>query len=166
MIWLHEYIVGIQETIRNCQNSWQFWVSDWLSSPRYFWDSVWKEKSMDLCHLLEFPVTSSWALFKTSFRISDICKLICTNTYIFLISFHLHSELDFFFFWRLFISWESWRSISSRVGRQKQWRGVIRYRQIATDNIYMWNLKNDINELIYKTEIDSQIQKTYSFRKG
>jgi len=43
-------------------------------------------------------VTSSWALFKTSFRISDICKLICTNTYMFLISFHLHSELDFFFF--------------------------------------------------------------------
>ena len=24
----------------------------------------------------------------------------------------------------------------------------------------MWNLKNDTNELIYKTEIDSQIQKT------
>ena len=30
----------------------------------------------------------------------------------------------------------------------------------------MWNLKNDINELIYKTEIDSQIQKTYSYWKG
>lgn len=43
-------------------------------------------------------MTSSWALFKTSFRISDICKLICTNTYMFLISFHLHIELDFFFF--------------------------------------------------------------------
>ena len=24
----------------------------------------------------------------------------------------------------------------------------------------MWNLKNDTNELIYKTETDSQIQKT------
>ena len=24
----------------------------------------------------------------------------------------------------------------------------------------MWNLKNDTNELIYKTEIDSQTQKT------
>ena len=24
----------------------------------------------------------------------------------------------------------------------------------------MWNLKNDANELIYKTEMDSQIQKT------
>ena len=26
--------------------------------------------------------------------------------------------------------------------------------------LYMWNLKNGTNELIYKTEIESQIQKT------
>ena len=28
------------------------------------------------------------------------------------------------------------------------------------DMIYMWNLKSDANELIYKTEIESQMQKT------
>ena len=28
------------------------------------------------------------------------------------------------------------------------------------DITYMWNLKNDTNELIYKTEIDPQTQKT------
>ena len=33
-------------------------------------------------------------------------------------------------------------------------------RQISYDITYMWNLKNDTNELIYKTEIDSQTQKT------
>ena len=33
--------------------------------------------------------------------------------------------------------------------------------QISYDSNYMCNLKkNDVNELIYKTEIDSQIQKT------
>ena len=31
-----------------------------------------------------------------------------------------------------------------------------RERQIPYDIIYMWNLKYDTNELIYKTEIDSQ----------
>ena len=31
----------------------------------------------------------------------------------------------------------------------------------------MWNLiKNDINELIYKTETDSQISKTYGYQRG
>ena len=29
-------------------------------------------------------------------------------------------------------------------------------RQIPYDIIYMWNLKYDINEFIYKTETDSQ----------
>ena len=34
-------------------------------------------------------------------------------------------------------------------------------RQIGYDIPYMWNLiKNDTNELIYKTETDSQISKT------
>ena len=28
------------------------------------------------------------------------------------------------------------------------------------DITYMWNLKYDANELIYKTETDSQVQKT------
>ena len=28
--------------------------------------------------------------------------------------------------------------------------------QISYDITYVWNLKNDTNELIYKTEIDSQ----------
>ena len=31
-----------------------------------------------------------------------------------------------------------------------------RERQISYDITYMWNLKNDTNELIYKTETDSQ----------
>ena len=31
------------------------------------------------------------------------------------------------------------------------------------DIIFMWNLKNDINELIQKREIDSQTQKTNSW---
>ena len=36
-----------------------------------------------------------------------------------------------------------------------------RERQISYDNTYMWNLKkNDTNELIYKTEIDSHTWKT------
>ena len=29
-------------------------------------------------------------------------------------------------------------------------------RQISSDITYTWNLKNDTNELIYKTETDSQ----------
>ena len=33
-------------------------------------------------------------------------------------------------------------------------------RQISYDITYMWNLKKDTNELIYKIEIDSQTQKT------
>ena len=31
----------------------------------------------------------------------------------------------------------------------------VRQKQIS-NNIYIWDLKNDTNELIYKTEIDSQ----------
>ena len=34
-------------------------------------------------------------------------------------------------------------------------------RQMSYDITYMWNLKNDTNELIYKTEIDSQTLKTH-----
>ena len=32
----------------------------------------------------------------------------------------------------------------------------ISQRQISYDTTYMWNLKNDTNELIYKPETDSQ----------
>ena len=35
-----------------------------------------------------------------------------------------------------------------------------RERQIPCHIIYMWNLKNDTNEPIYKTETDSQTQRT------
>ena len=35
-----------------------------------------------------------------------------------------------------------------------------RERQITYGITYMWNLKCDTNELIYKTETDSQTQKT------
>ena len=31
---------------------------------------------------------------------------------------------------------------------------------------YMWNLKNNTNEYIYKTETDSQTQETYGYQKG
>lgn len=52
-------------------------------------------------------MTSSWALFKTSFRISDICKLIHTNTDMFLISYYLHSELVVLFCFVLFFAEDS-----------------------------------------------------------
>ena len=32
----------------------------------------------------------------------------------------------------------------------------VRERQISYDITYMWSLKNDTDELIYKTEVDSQ----------
>ena len=41
--------------------------------------------------------------------------------------------------------------------------------KLSYDITYKWNLKNDTNELIYKTEIDLQTQKAYlrlSKRKG
>ena len=37
-----------------------------------------------------------------------------------------------------------------------QWTKSDRERQIPYDITYVWNLKNDTNELIYKTEKDSQ----------
>ena len=37
-----------------------------------------------------------------------------------------------------------------------EWSKSERERQISYDITYMWNLKNDVNELIYKTETDSQ----------
>ena len=37
---------------------------------------------------------------------------------------------------------------------------VSQKRQKSDDIAYMWKLKYDTNELLYKTEIDSQTQKT------
>ena len=39
---------------------------------------------------------------------------------------------------------------------QTKWSKSERERQIPYDRTYMWNLKCDTNELIYKTEADSQ----------
>ena len=36
----------------------------------------------------------------------------------------------------------------------------VSQRQVLYDNAYMWHVK-DTNELIYKTETDSQTKKTY-----
>ena len=43
-----------------------------------------------------------------------------------------------------------------------KWSKPDRERQVSYDITYMWNLKikNDTNELIYKTEINPQTQKT------
>ena len=41
-----------------------------------------------------------------------------------------------------------------------KWSKSERERQISYDITYMWNLKNDTNELIYKTETDSQTSET------
>ena len=37
-----------------------------------------------------------------------------------------------------------------------KWSKSEREREILCDTTYMWNLKYDTNELIYKTEADSQ----------
>ena len=37
-----------------------------------------------------------------------------------------------------------------------KWSNSDRERQISYDIAYMWNLKYDINEPIYETEIDTQ----------
>ena len=36
-----------------------------------------------------------------------------------------------------------------------KWNKSDRQREISYDIAYMWSLKNDINELVYKTETDS-----------
>ena len=43
---------------------------------------------------------------------------------------------------------------------------VSRQRQISDDITYMWKLNYDTNELINKTEIDSQRKPTYGCQKG
>ena len=42
----------------------------------------------------------------------------------------------------------------------------VRKRQIPHNIIYMWNLKYDTSELIYKTETDSQTQNRLVVAKG
>ena len=41
-----------------------------------------------------------------------------------------------------------------------------RERQMPHDITYMWNLKYDVNEHIYKTETDSQTDKKFVVAKG
>ena len=41
-----------------------------------------------------------------------------------------------------------------------KWSKSERERQTPYDITYMWNLKYETNELIYKTETDSQTQRT------
>ena len=45
-------------------------------------------------------------------------------------------------------------------GYYAKWSKSDREKQILYDIMYMWKLKYDPNELAYKTEIDSQTEKT------
>ena len=61
----------------------------------------------------------------------------------------------------LFSHKEEWNTaICSNMDGPKdyhtKWSKSERERQISYDIIYMWNLKNNTNEHIYKTETDSQ----------
>ena len=49
-----------------------------------------------------------------------------------------------------------------------EWSKSDRQRQISYDITHMWNLilKNDINELIYKTETDSDFKNKLMITKG
>ena len=52
-------------------------------------------------------------------------------------------------------------------GHYAKWSKPDRERQILYDITYMWNLKINTNELIYKTETDSQMWKiTYGYQRG
>ena len=42
----------------------------------------------------------------------------------------------------------------------------IRERQISYDITYMWNLKNDTNEPIYKTDVENNLMVTRGKRWG
>ena len=47
-----------------------------------------------------------------------------------------------------------------------KWRKSDRERQIPHDTTYMWDLKYNTNELTFKTETDSQTQRTDLAVKG
>ena len=42
----------------------------------------------------------------------------------------------------------------------------VRQRQILSDITCMWNLKYNTNEFIYKTETNSETQRTNSYQRG
>ena len=56
--------------------------------------------------------------------------------------------------------WEWNNTICSNIDRPRdyhtKWSKLDREKQIPYDITYMWNLKYDTNEHIYKTETDSQ----------
>ena len=47
-----------------------------------------------------------------------------------------------------------------------KWSKLDRERQIPYDITYLWNLKNDTSELIFKTETDSGIENKLTVTKG
>ena len=47
-----------------------------------------------------------------------------------------------------------------------KWSKSERERQISCDITHMWNLKYDTNELIFKTETDSQTENKLMVTKG
>ena len=51
-------------------------------------------------------------------------------------------------------------SMDGPRGYHIDWNKPYRERQILYAVIYMWNLKSNTNESVYKTETDSQTQKT------
>ena len=46
-----------------------------------------------------------------------------------------------------------------------EWSKSDRERQILYDITYMWNLKNNTDEAIYKTETDSHRKQTYGYQR-
>ena len=55
--------------------------------------------------------------------------------------------------------WNSaiWSNMDATRDDHTKWSKSNREDKISYDIIYMWDLKNYTNELIYKTETDSQI---------
>ena len=55
----------------------------------------------------------------------------------------------------------------SNMDGPRNYLSEVREIQILYDITHMWNLKKNINELLYKTGIDSQTQKTnYGYQGG
>ena len=47
-----------------------------------------------------------------------------------------------------------------------KWSKSDRKRQTLYDITYMWNLKTNTNELIYKTETNKHRKQTYGYQRG
>ena len=47
-----------------------------------------------------------------------------------------------------------------------KWSKSERERQISYDSIYMWNRKNNTNELIYKAEDSKLWKQSYDYQRG